>query len=132
LAEQSPNNNLAHLRPVFGKHLLVDIEASDVRVYQKARLAAGAAPRTVNIEQSLFRAIMRRFGAWARIQHGLSMLPEQGEVGRKISAEEEAVLLRECLNSRSRGLYPFVALAIENRRTQECDSHPAMEMDQPR
>jgi hypothetical protein len=78
-------NNLAHLLPVFGKHLLVDIEASDVRAYQKARLAAGAAPRTVNIEQSLFRAIMRRFGAWARIQHEVSMLAEQGDIGRKIS-----------------------------------------------
>jgi Phage integrase, N-terminal SAM-like domain len=61
------DNNLAHLVPVFGKRLLVDIEAPDIRAYQKFRLAEGAAPRTVNIEQSLFRTIMRRFGAWARI-----------------------------------------------------------------
>jgi len=106
-------NNLAHLLPVFGKRLLVDIEAPDIRAYQKARLAEGAAPRTVNIEQSLFRAIMRRFGAWARIQHEVGMLPEQGDIGRKISAEEEWLLLRECSNSRSRGLFPFVTLAIE-------------------
>jgi integrase len=106
-------NSLAHLLPVFGKRLLVDIEASDIRAYQKSRLAGGAAPRTVNIEQGLFRAILRRFGAWARIQHEVSMLTEQGDVGRKISAEEEAVLLRECGNSRSRGLFPFVTLAIE-------------------
>jgi len=106
-------NSLAHLLPVFGKRLLVDIEASDIRAYQKSRLAGGAAPPTVNIEQGLFRAILRRFGAWARIQHEVSMLTEQRDVGRKISAEEEAVLLRECGNSRSRGLFPFVTLAIE-------------------
>jgi integrase len=106
-------NNLAHLLPFFAKRLLVDIEAADIRAYQKSRLAEGAAPRTVNIEQSLFRAIMRRFGAWARIQHDVSMLPEQGDIGRKISAGEEAILLRECGNSRSRGLFPFVTLAIE-------------------
>jgi len=41
------------------------------------------------------------------------MLPEQGDIGRKISAEEEWLLLRECSNSRSRGLFPFVTLAIE-------------------
>jgi integrase len=104
---------LSHLLPVFGKRLLVDIEAPDVQAYQRARLAEGAAPRTVNIEQSLLRAIMRRFGAWARIQHEVSMLPEQGDAGRKISSEEEARLLRECSNSRSRGLFTFVTLAIE-------------------
>jgi integrase len=106
-------NNLAHLLPAFGKRLLVDIEAPDIRAYQKARLAGGAAPRTVNIEQGLLRAIMRRFGAWARIQHEVTMLPEQGDIGRKISPEEESILLRECGNSRSRGLFPFVTLAIE-------------------
>ena len=41
------------------------------------------------------------------------MLPEQGDIGRKISAEEEALLLRECGKSRSRGLFTFVTLAIE-------------------
>jgi integrase len=41
------------------------------------------------------------------------MLPEQGDIGRKISAEEETLLLRECSNSRSRGLFSFVTLAIE-------------------
>ncbi len=106
-------NNLAHLLPIFGKRLLVDIEARDIRAYQKSRLVQGAAPRTVNIEQGLLRAVMRRFGAWARIQHEVSMLPEDGDIGRKISPEEEALLLRACGNSRSRGLFPFVTLAIE-------------------
>jgi integrase len=106
-------NNLGHLLPVFGKHLLVDIEPADIRAYQKSRLSEDAASRTVNIEQSLLRAIMRRFGGWARIQHEVNMLPEHGDIGRKISAEEEILLLRESSNSRSRGLFPFVTLAIE-------------------
>jgi len=43
-------NNLAHLLPVFGKHLLVDIEPSDIRAYQEARLsrARRRGPLTLN------------------------------------------------------------------------------------
>ena len=63
---------------------------------------------------------MRRFGAWARLQHEVSMLPERGDIDRKISAEEEALLLREYLNSLSRGLVPFVTLVIET------DAHTRM------
>ena len=41
---------MKHLKPVFGKKLLVDLEARDIARYQRARLAEGASPRTVNIE----------------------------------------------------------------------------------
>ena len=54
---------MTHLLPVMGKKLLVDIEARDVARYQKARLAEGASGRTVNIEVSMLRQIMRKYGA---------------------------------------------------------------------
>ena len=105
--------SMDHLLPVLGKKLLVDIEARDISKYQKARLAEAASGRTVNIEVGMLRQIMRKYGAWARIQSDVRMLPERQDAGRALSAEEESALLLECGRSRSRILLPFVVLALE-------------------
>jgi len=110
---QIAKTNLQHLLPELGKKLLLEIEASHIARYQRARLAEGAANRTVNIEVSMLRQIMRKSGAWARIQSNVAMLPERQDVGRALSAKEEAALLLECSRSRSRILQPFVLLALE-------------------
>jgi integrase len=104
---------MKHLAPIFGKKLVVDIEASDIARYQKARLADGASGRSVNIEIGCLRAVMKRHGLWARLQPNIEMLPERDDAGHALSAEEETALLSECGNSRSRILLPFVTLAIE-------------------
>ena len=106
-------NSMAHLLPVLGKKLLVDIEARDIARYQKTRLAENASPRTVNIEVAMLRQIMRKRGAWERIKPDVTMLPERQDVGRALTPEEETVLLQECGRSRSRILFPFVTLALE-------------------
>ncbi len=106
-------NSMAHLLPVLGKKLLVDIEARDIAKYQKARLEEGASNRTVNIEVGILRQIMRKRGAWERIKPDVVMLPERQDVGRALTPEEEGLLLYECGQSRSRILRPFVTLALE-------------------
>lgn len=105
--------SFAHLLPVLGKRLLVDIEARDIAKYQAARIAEGASNRTVNIEVGLLRQIMRKYGVWARIQPDVSMLPERQDVGWALTAEQEQSLLLECGRSPSRALLPFVVLALE-------------------
>ena len=104
---------LLHLLPAFGKKLLVDIEAENISNYQKMRLAQGAANATVNREIEFLRQIMRKNGAWARIAANVKMLPERLDVGRAVTAEEESTLLRECAQSQSRLLLPFVVLSLE-------------------
>jgi integrase len=106
-------NGVNHLLPVFARKLLVDIEARDVTKYQRARLAEGAANRTINIEVAMLRQIMRKYGTWARIQSEVKMLPERQDVGRALSPEEESILLYECRKSRSRLLLPFVIVALD-------------------
>lgn len=106
-------NSMKHLTPAFGKKLVVDIEAHEIIRYQKARLAAGASNRTVNIEVGCVRSVLKRAGVWARIQPHVEMLPERDDVGHALTPEEEAMLLAECGASRSRILRPFVTLAIE-------------------
>jgi integrase len=105
--------SLAHLLPIMGKRLLVDIEARDIAKYQTARLAEGASNRTVNIEVGLLRQIMRKYGAWARIQPDVTMLPERQDAGCALTPEQENILLLECGRSVSRTLLPFVTLALE-------------------
>jgi integrase len=106
-------NSMAHLLPVLGKKLLVDIEARDIAKYQKARLDQKASGRTVNIEVAMLRQVMRKRGAWERIKPDVQMLPERQDVGRALTPAEETTLLHECSQSRSRILRPFVTLALE-------------------
>ena len=105
-------DNLKHIRPVFERLLVTDIAASDISEYQKARLAEGASPKTVNLEVGTIRAILRRNRVWAEIQQDVGMLPTRDDVGKALSADQEEVLLQSCLKSRSRSLYPAVVLAL--------------------
>jgi integrase len=105
--------SVGHLLPILGKKLLVDIEARDIVKYQNSRLTEGASNRTVNIEVGMLRQIMRKYGAWARIQTDVTMLKEKDDAGLALTPEQEAMLLLECGRSASRILFPFVALALE-------------------
>ncbi len=105
-------NSLAHLLPIFGDRLLTDIEAIDVSRYQRDRLAAGAAPKSINLEVGTLRAVLRHFRVWADLQPDVRMLPTVETVGRIVTVEEERALLNACGASRSRSLLPAVALAL--------------------
>ncbi len=105
--------SIGHILPVLGKKLLVDIDSRDIAQYQETRIAESASPRTVNIEVSTLRQIMRKHGTWARIQTDVRMLPERQDAGRALTDREESALLLECGKSRSRILSPFVLLALE-------------------
>jgi len=107
-------DNLKHIRPIFDRRLVTDIEALDIAAYQKARLAEDASPKTINLEVGTIRAILRRNKVWAEIQRDVRMLTTRDDVGRAITVEEEEVLLRCCLESRSRCLYPAVVLALNS------------------
>ena len=104
--------NLSHLLPVFGNTLACDIESSDVARYQEKRKAEKAASATVNLEVATLRAVLRRSGLWARLQPEVRMLPTRDDVGRALTAEEEARLLAAASQSRSRAILPALILAL--------------------
>jgi integrase len=106
-------NSIGHVLPVLGRKLLIEIEPRHIARYQEARLAEGAANRTVNIEVAMLRQIMRKYGAWDRVRPDVVMLLERLECGRALTAEEELILTYECGQSRCRLLLPFVVLALE-------------------
>jgi integrase len=111
-SQRIERDNLKHLRPYFEKRLINDIAAKDVSGYQKARLAEGASPKTVNLEVGTLRAILRQFRVWAEIQQDVRMLATLDDVGHALTPEEEVALLAACRTSRCRSLYPAVMMAL--------------------
>jgi integrase len=123
-------NNLSHLLSYFGNKMLIAIEAKDFTLYQQARLKEQtrhlnpatkrvqaakrlASPASVNLELSTFRAILKRHGAWARIQHHVRALKVDDDIGVALTHEQEKALLQACSRSRSRSLVPFVITLLE-------------------
>lgn len=109
------STNLGHLKPVFGNRLLSDIDHNDVAEYRADRLDKGAAQKTVSLELSTLRALLLHNdldATWAAIKKKIA-LPKAEKLGRVISTQEESALLRECRKSRSRSLYPAVAVALQ-------------------
>lgn len=104
--------NLKHILPVLGRKLTVDIAPADISRYQASRQAESASAKTVNLEVGTIRAVLRKNRLWANLQPDVKMLRVSDDVGQAISADDEARLLEECSKSRSRSLYPAVALSL--------------------
>ncbi len=109
---QAEELNVRHLLAHFGGVLLIDINAEDVSIYQKARLGKGAAPKTANLEIGTLRAILKRHRLWADLAPDVSFLRADREIGKALTRDEEARLLEACAASRSRALLPFVTIAF--------------------
>ena len=104
--------NLRHLKPAFGSLLLIDVSAEDIADYQKSRLKACAAPKTINLEVGTLRAILRRHRMWANMQPDVKMMSVRETAGKALTDEEERRLLDSCQKRRSRALLPIVTLAL--------------------
>ena len=104
--------SIKRLQPLFGRKLLCDITAIDIRKFQDGRLAEGASERTINIEVGTLRGILRRNMLWESLRCDVSLLKTYEEHGKAIDKEEERTLLRACQASRSRILYPVVQMAL--------------------
>jgi integrase len=103
---------ISHLKKNFGSQLLCDISAEDLAKYQLRRKRDKVSNRTINIELGVLRSILRRHRMWEAIAPDVSFLTESESVGRAIDAQEESRLLAAASNSRCRGLYVVIMLAI--------------------
>ena len=113
-------NSLKHLQHHFGKLLLNEIRAEDISRYQRERHREGASNRSINIEVSLVRLVLRRAKLWNRIADDVQMLTERSDIGRELSDDEVHRLMTACKASTSRALYPAVLLSIHTGlRSQE-------------
>lgn len=86
VAERTAQFEKERLKPLlkhFGEKPLLRFKAEDVAGYQTARLAAGIAGRTINMETGVLRRMLKRAKVWNAIAEDVRTLPErQGAVGK--------------------------------------------------
>jgi integrase len=97
----------------FGERLVCDIDHRDIAELQRKRLQEGKSARTVNLEVSTLRQILRAHGLWAPIGERVKHFRERQDVGCAISREDEEKLLDVIRQSRSPALLPLFVLALD-------------------
>jgi integrase len=105
-------NSLTHLESPFGKLMLSEISAESVSKYQRDRLKNGASGRTINIEVSLLRLILRKHKLWQNIADDVQMLKENKDIGRELKEDEIFRLLTAAKGSASRSLSPAIVVSL--------------------
>jgi integrase len=102
---QLDRERLKPLRTFFGETALLRLKASDIAAYQRARLegtlrlkertdgSKGVSNRTVNMETTVLRQMMRRAKVWSVVAEDVRSLPvRQAVVGRVLTAEQKSLL----------------------------------------
>jgi len=83
------------LKRHIGTMLVRKLDAVAIRTYQDARKSEGVAGRTVNMEVTLIRQILKKAKRWSTIADEVSNLPEnQTVVGRVVTKEQKLLLFR--------------------------------------
>jgi integrase len=102
--------NLKHLSARFGSMLLADISPQHIGKYQGTRQKEGASNRTINMEVSTLRMMMKAARLWGAISEDVRMLPERRDVGKALTPDEEAKLFKACRESPQPSLYTAVVI----------------------
>jgi len=97
LAQRSVRTERERLKPVcafFGNTQLCRISTDSVREYIGHRKQQDAANRTINMEIGILRRMLKRAKRWHLMADEIPHLPERCDVGRALTFEEKARLLR--------------------------------------
>lgn len=88
---------------------LYRISARDVAAYQTSRLEAGAGNRTINMEVTVMRLILRKAKLWFTLAEDVRMLPEKGNVVARVLTPQQKRLLFDVAASRDAWLVAYCA-----------------------
>jgi integrase len=102
--------NLKHLSSYFGSMLLADTTPQEIGKYQGIRQKEGASNRTINMEISTLRMMMKSARLWGAISQDVRMLPERRDIGKALTPDEEKKLLDACRKSPQPSLYTAVVI----------------------
>jgi integrase len=100
----------AHVERLLGGVILPDLTEDRIRAYIKARLAEGVGNRTVNME---LLCLSRAFGrTWRELWPDVPKLEEREDIGRALTPDEEAALLRAAAANPSPFIDRFIRVAL--------------------
>jgi integrase len=102
--------NLKHLHLYFDSMFLGQITPLAIGKYQSRRKEEGASNRTINMEISTLRLILKFHKVWKALADEIQMLREDQDIGRALESDEAERLLQACLNSPQPALHPAVVI----------------------
>ena len=86
---QFEKERLVPLKKYFGEMPLGRITAEIIACYQQARVDDGVSGRTINMEISVLRRMLKKAKRWAFMAEDVTKYPERSNVGRALAAEEK-------------------------------------------
>jgi len=107
-----------HLIPAMGSWLLCDITGGEIKAYQAKRKAAGASPRTLNKELQVLRQVLKRHKLWANLQGEVKLERESEDIGKALTPDEEAGLLKACASNQLLETAVSIALNTTLRKNE--------------
>jgi integrase len=105
VSERTHQLDVERMKPLklfFGDRPSLRIKACDIAAYQRGRLDGtialtqnGVAPRTVNMETTVLRGLLKRAKVWNVLREDTKQLPEGGRiVGRALTPERKQILFQ--------------------------------------
>ena len=102
-----------HLIPVMKNCLLTDIDVHTIANYQQYRLTETASPKSINLEISTLRALLKHCGFWSEdLKRDYRPLKVRSTVGMALTEEKEHDLIQACRTSGSSSLLPGLVVAL--------------------
>ncbi len=105
------------LKRLLGKIQVRKITAQVIRTYQDNRTREGVSGRTVNLEVTLLRQVLKRAKLWHSISDDVVNLPENREVIGKVLTQEQKLLLFKTAASRPEWEVAYCAAVIAANTT---------------
>jgi integrase len=98
LSQRTIEYERERLRPLvefFGNLPIRKIRGEDIRAFQKLRLEAGLAARTINMEVGILRLMLKRANAWTQLAAEVKFLPKRPAIiPRVLTPEQKEHLFR--------------------------------------
>lgn len=86
---QFEKERLVPLKKYFGGTSLGRITADSIACYQQARIDDGVSGRTINMEISVLRRMLKKAKRWAFMAEDVTRYPERSNVGRALVADDK-------------------------------------------
>jgi len=100
------------LKRHLGESVVRRIDAEIIRGYQTARIAEGVKGRTVNLEVSLLRGILKRARRWAVIADEVRNMPESRDVIGRVMTHEEKLRLFQMASAKPAWMVAYCAAVV--------------------
>jgi integrase len=96
----------------FGTKPIRKIRADDIRAYQKLRLEAGRANKTINMEVGILRLMLKRASIWLELAAQVKLLPKRPTIIPRVLTPDQKEHLFRIASGRSEWTVAYCAAVL--------------------